>query len=202
MKAPFVSISSLAALLLVSPLAADSLWLAASNDEAGLYADHRAGRVGDIVTVVVSESSSMVDSITLTTSKDSSIAQDLQRLIFPEVLRYDGETPSTNFTIDNSHSGSGARNSSQRLTARITVQVIDVLPNGNLVLEGVRRLRYGGETYYMLTNGICRSVDVAPDNTVASSSLADARIEIIAEGTLTESQRKGWLTRWADRFSP
>lgn len=212
MNKPFKSISSAAAALLViaaGPLAAErnpaagSLWRKAANDERSMFADHRASRRGDIVTIVIGENSTIATSVSLTTSKQSSIANDISQVLFADVLRRNSEHPSTDISLGpNSHTGSGTMDNSQSLSARISVQVIDTLPNGNLVLEGVRVVSYAGETYYMLTQGICRPEDVGSDNTVHSSSVADARIEFITEGSLTDAQKQGWLTRGINHITP
>lgn len=185
-----------------SPLAAESLWLKSTTMEAGMFADRRARARGDVLTIIVGEDASMRNSVTMQTSRESSVASNIQRILFDDILRRNGEAPSTSATFGpNTHSGSGAVNNAQTLTARIAVQVIDVLPNGNLVLEGVRRVSYSGETFYLLTRGICRGTDVARDNTLHSSNIADATIEVISEGDLTDSQRKGFLMRYLDKTS-
>ena len=196
-------------LLAASPASADrnpaagSLWRKASNNERGLVADNRASRRGDIVTIVVGENAQIATSVNLSTSKQSSVANDISRVLFSDILRRNGETPSTEVTLGpNTHSGGGTLDNSRSLSTRISVQVIDTLPNGNLVLEGVRVISYAGETYYMLTQGICRPQDVASNNTVHSTALADARIQIVSEGSLTDAQKQGWLTRGLNHYTP
>ncbi len=78
----------------------------------------------------------------------------------------------------------------------------DVLPNGNLVVEGTRIISFSGETKYAEMSGIVRHDDVAPDNTVLSTNIADAKVKYIDEGSLTDAQKKGWLSRGFDRFNP
>ncbi len=199
-----VSISRVLLLLcLANNLEGESLWLKAGHRERSMFSDYRASERGDVVTIIVGENSSMANNLSLSTTRESQIQHDLARLLFTDILTRNGETPSTNLTFGpNEHNGQGSIQNSQTLTARITVTVIDVLPNGNLVLEGVRMISYSGETYYMLTQGICRPRDISPTNVISSSLVADARIEIIHEGTLTEAQHKGWLSRWIDKISP
>ncbi len=181
-----------------------SLWGGSTRaSERSMFADARATSRGDIVTIIVGESASMTTSVQLTTSKESSISNDFSRILFNEILRRDGEHPSTDIRIGpNTHDAGGSSDASRMLSTRISVQVIDVLPNGNLVLEGVRVISYANETYFMLTQGICRARDIGPDNTIHSSEIADARIEVIAEGVLTDAQKQGWLSRAANRYSP
>lgn len=205
MHNPFAYISScaLGLLALTAPLNAESLWLKAGHRERSMFADYRASQRGDILTIIVAENSSMANNLSLSTSRETQIQHDLARLLFTDILSRNGETPSTNLTFGpNEHNGQGSIQNSQTLTARISVTVMDVLPNGNLVLEGVRMISYSGETYYMLTQGICRPRDVSTTNSISSTLVADARIEIVHEGALTEAQHKGWLSRWVDKISP
>ena len=82
------------------------------------------------------------------------------------------------------------------------VLVTAVLPNGNLIIEGVRRVVSAGETQHVVLHGIVRTDDVSPSNTVLSSNIADARVEFISEGSLTDAQRKGWLARLYETLRP
>jgi flagellar L-ring protein precursor FlgH len=200
----YISRAALAAALASPCFANDgSLWTRPGTDERGMFADNTAYRIGDIVTILVSESSKLVSSVKMSTSHESNISNDFSQLLFSNVLSHNGETPSTTLKVGaNTHEGSGSLDNSQSIEAQISVQVVDVLPNGNLVLEGVRVLTYSGETYYMLTQGICRPDDITTANTVTSSQLADARIEVVAEGALTEAERQGWMTRFINKVSP
>lgn len=179
-----------------------SLWLGGSR-ERSMFSDKVAAQIGDIVTIEVSENSSLESSVKMSTSKDSTIKNNFTQLLFSDWLKRNGESPSTDLTTAaNSHEGSGSLDNSHTITAEISVQVVDVLPNGNLVLEGVRVLTYSGETYYMLTQGICRTEDIATDNTISSSQVADARIEVVAKGALSEAEREGWASRFINKVSP
>jgi flagellar basal body L-ring protein FlgH len=88
------------------------------------------------------------------------------------------------------------------LNARAAVLVTDVLPNGNLVIEGVRRVVSSGETQHVILHGLVRADDVSSVNTVFSSNIADARVEFINEGSLTDAQKKGWLTKLYEKLRP
>ena len=79
---------------------------------------------------------------------------------------------------------------------------IDLLPNGNLVIEGSRLVSFSGEKQYAILRGVVRPEDIANGNSVLSSSIADARVEFISQGAISESQRKGWWTRFYDAINP
>jgi len=209
MTAPYRYISSLlplAALFAAGACPASpvdgSLW--AGGNERSMFADKVANAIGDILTIQVNENSTLASSVKMSTSKSANIKNNFTQLLFKDVLaRKDGTTPSTDLTTaNNTHEGSGTLGNSHSITAEISVQVVDVLPNGNLVLEGVRVITYSGETYYMLTQGICRPADVSTSNTISSSQIADARIEIVAEGSLSQAEKEGWGMKLANRIGP
>ena len=77
-----------------------------------------------------------------------------------------------------------------------------VLPNGNLVIQGVRVVTFSGETQYVVLHGIVRRDDIAPDNSVQSTNIADARVEFYAEGALTDAQKRGWLAKIFEKVRP
>jgi flagellar L-ring protein FlgH len=212
MTTPYKYISSSLAALGIAALAAapleaspvdGSLWLGCGGSERSMFADKVATRIGDIITIEVSESSSLASKVKMSTSKESTVKNDFTKLLFTDVLRSHGDAPSTDLTTaNNTHAGSGTLDNSHTITAEISVQVIDVLPNGNLVLEGTRVITYAGETYYMLTQGVCRPDDVTIANTIKSGQIADARIEVVAEGSLNEAEREGWGEKLANKISP
>jgi len=202
----------LVALINSCPVNAGSLWREDVTDERGMFADKRAKRVGDILTLVVQETVSVTNSLKTTTSKESSttagnIADTVIKTFTGQVSSKVKELSSlkdANISTSgkNSFTGGGDIKNSQTITTRAAVQVIDVLPNGNLVVEGLREISFSKERQFAALRGIVRAYDVQPDNTVLSSNVADARIQIVSEGTLTESQKKGWLLRFNDKVNP
>ena len=171
-----------------------------------MYADHRASRVGDILTVVISETAATTASQSKKSNKESSIDAGVSQFIFPPAVSrlgtHNGALPGTSLSAKSDFSGGGQVNNSQSLNARAAVLVTDVLPNGNLVIEGVRMVTFSGETQYVTLHGLVRADDVTSANTVASSNVADVRIEFISEGSLTDAQKKGWLTKLYDKLRP
>lgn len=109
-------------------------------------------------------------------------------------------------TLDLAASGewnAGGR-TSNRLTIsnRTSVTVVDVLPNGNLVVEGAKIIRTGVEDQYAYMRGVVRPVDIQADNTISSTRIADAQVEFIPAGDLTDAQKKGWLLRAWEKVKP
>ncbi|PTY08830.1 flagellar biosynthesis protein FlgH [Opitutaceae bacterium EW11] len=197
----------LCTLCLAAPLVrADSLWTTPTNNERSMYSDKKASRTGDILTVVVSETAATQSSQSKKSNNDSSIDAGISQFLFPPSVSgfgtKGGALPATKLAAKSDFSGGGSVNNTQSLTARAAVLVTDVLPNGNLVIEGVRVVIFSGETQFVVLHGLVRPDDITSANTIASSNIADVRIEFISEGSLTDAQKKGWLTKLYDKLRP
>jgi len=189
-----------------TPIAAQSLWPAGVDRERAMFADRKAGRTGDILTVIVAEAANATNTQSKTAERSSSVEDAVQRFLFSTAASrlgtHRGELPATTFGGAASQSGGGQVNNSQSLTARAAVLVTDVLPNGNLVLEGVRVVTFSGETQYVVLRGLVRPEDISAANTVLSSSIADARVELVAVGSLTAAHGRDWLSRVYEKLRP
>jgi len=197
-----------AAFLLAMPAArADSLWpVNGPAGERSMFADHKAAHHGDILTVVVAENAAATNSQSKKSSRDSSINDAIGQFLFSAAASklgtHAGELPAVSLTGKASTSGGGEVANTQSLNSRAAVLVTDVLPNGNLVIEGVRVVTFSGETQYVVLHGLVRPDDIAADNTVVSSNIASARVEFIAEGSITDAQKRGWLTKIYEKLRP
>lgn len=190
--------------LAAAPLPAQSLWREGTSQS--LLADRRARAVGDILTILVQESNSVTKDNSTQTGKssgvDASIASFLYGPAASGLLTKGGQYPALNFNAKSDFTGGGKINNTENMTTRIAVRVIDVLPNGQLVLEGTRQTSFGGETQDAILRGVVRGEDVAANNTVFSYNVADATIRFVSKGTITDSQKKGWFTKVWDKISP
>ena len=198
--------SALLACLLVPATFAGSLWPATSQRERSMFADRKAAATGDIVTIVVDESANAQSSQSKKSQRESSLNDSVQQFIFSAAASglgtKRGELPASQNSGKSSYSGGGEINNSQSLTARAAVLVTDVLPNGNLVIEGVRLVTFSGETQYVVLHGLVRPEDVASDNTIASTNIAEARVEFHSEGSLTDAQKRGWFGKLYEKLRP
>ncbi len=171
-----------------------------------MYADKRALAVGDILTVLVQESTVTAKDNKTATTRESGMDAGLSAFFYSPtaspLLTRRGQLPALRWNSKNQFSGGGSVANSERITARAAVQVIEVLPNRNLIIEGRRETVVGNEIQTMVLRGIVRPEDVLPNNTVYSYNIADAKIEIIGKGTLIDSQRKGWFSRLWDKITP
>ena len=194
---------ALVAALLTVGARADSLWPSAGNgSQAGIVADRKAASKGDILTIMIDESAAASSSQSKKSSRDSSMDDALSRFIYTGLGFHGGQLPGMSGSGKASYSGGGDVSNTQSLTARAAVLVTDVLPNGNLVLEGVRVVTFSGETQYVVLHGVVRPDDIARDNTVQSSNIADARVQFYSEGSLTEAQKRGWLAKVYEKLRP
>jgi flagellar L-ring protein precursor FlgH len=179
---------------------AQSLWL--DGNARAMFADRCAAAVGDILTVTVAENSSTAKNNETKTEKNSSWTAAVSSFLFPGFLQYKGSTPAVSYNSDLKHDGTGAINNSETMVAQVTVKVMDVLPNRNLVVQGTRETSFGGEHQTITLRGIVRPEDISPTNSISSASIADASIQIVGKGTVSDTTRKGWFTRVLDKVIP
>ena len=186
----------------VMPVAlhAQSLWH--DGVSKPMLADKRSTAVGDIITIVVQENTTSTKNNETKTERQSSLTSGITSFLFPGWLAHAGSMPAMAYTSDHKHDGSGAINNNESMIAHVAVKVIDVLPNGNLIIEGRRETSFSGEKQTIVLHGVVRADDVAANNTVLSYNVADATIQIVGKGTVTDSQNKGWFNRVWDKINP
>lgn len=195
----------LAALLTASITApAQSLWKADSS--RAIVADKRARAVGDIVTILVQENNTASKDNSTKTAKSSSVDASIAKFLYSPAasgfLTKGGNFPALNLSAKQDFDGGGKISNSEKITSKIAVRVVDVLPNGNLVLEGRRSTAFAGETQEAVLRGVVRAEDIAPNNTLYSYNIADATIKYVSSGTIADNQRKGWFTRIWEKVTP
>ncbi|RUO79836.1 flagellar basal body L-ring protein FlgH [Idiomarina tyrosinivorans] len=160
-----------------------------------LYSDIKARRVGDIITVQLQEQTTASKSATMETTKDSSVQLPTPTL-FGRPVTVGGNPLSADFGGSRTSAGDGAADQSNSLIGDITVTVIKVLPNGNLIVRGEKWMRINTGDEFIRLTGIIRSQDVTADNVIPSTRVANARIEYSGTGALAQVQEQGWLTRF------
>ncbi len=182
-----------------------SIWQASS---ASLTEDGKARKVGDVVTILVTETASASKQAATSTGRSSSMSAGI-----PAFMGLQGAGILANNLggdlsklIDASASskfdGSGSTSRKESLTATITAKVIDVLPNGNLRIEGHRHVKVNSEDQIVTVRGVIRPRDISVDNTINSSYVADAQISYSGEGIISDRQRPGWLMNIIDKLWP
>ena len=185
-------------------LPSQSLWKADSS--RAIIADKRACAVGDLVTILVQENNTASKDNSTSTAKKSSIDASIAKFLYSPaasgLLTKNGQFPALNLSAKQDFDGGGKVSNSEKITAKIAVRVMDVLPNGNLVLEGRRSTSFAGETQEAVLRGVVRVEDIAPNNTLYSYNIADATIKYVSTGTISDNQRKGWFTRIWEKVTP
>jgi flagellar L-ring protein precursor FlgH len=167
-----------------------------------LFTDMRALRVNDLVVVKVEEladSRREADTDLRRSSKLSSdVSAFLQAAGQPQTSVGAGLTGSA----ESSFQGLGATRRSERLVATVPALVRQVLPNGNLFIEGHRVVLVNQEEHHFYISGVVRPIDIDQQNSVKSSLIADAEVEFTAQGNLSDNERQGWLTRFINWVWP
>jgi len=186
-------------------LRADSLWPRRSPQRAFLCQDSAARNVGDLVTIIVTEYSEVDNSEDKSMSKSSgnSVKSDFEATSGGGLA-----TQSSSAALDLSNStgrnfaGKASYKDSRGFTDQITVSVVDVLPNGNLLLAGRRSLTIAGEQRNLVISGMVRAVDLSPNNKVNSRYVADLRTVFEGEGPSRRFVRQGWFSKAANKVWP
>ncbi|MBI5893016.1 MAG: flagellar basal body L-ring protein FlgH [Deltaproteobacteria bacterium] len=193
---------------------AGSLWPGETTKNS-FFQDTRARNVGDIVVVSIVEKASATKEATTDTSRDGNIAAGVtdflgMPLSLGKVWSFGSGTnkaegafnPSAAGSMSNSFKGEGTTTRTDQILGTIAARVTEVLPNGNLVIEGKKETVLNSERQYIILSGIIRPEDVTAANTISSNYIADARISYSGDGVLAEKQNPGWLTRVFDVVWP
>ncbi|MFN3235451.1 MAG: flagellar basal body L-ring protein FlgH [Pseudomonadales bacterium] len=180
-----------------SPAPQTSGSLFATSGYTSLYDDAVARRVGDIITVQLNEQTSSSKSASTSVSKDSSTDMG-EPTIFGKRLSV---PPANNLVLtgvnnETEFSGTGNSDQSNSLSGSIAVTITEVLPNGSFVVRGEKWMRLNQGDEFIRISGMVRPVDVSSNNTVQSTRIANARISYGGKGTLNDSNRMGWLSRF------
>lgn len=167
---------------------ATSLW-SDSGSAAVMFADRKARNIGDTITIIIEEETSAENSAGTNTKKDSSLNMGAGTGFLLK-----GIAGASNGYGDK-YSSSGSTTRSNSLTAKITAQVVEVKPNGNLVVSGKQTIKVNGEDQKISVTGTVRPEDISPDNTVLSTALADSNVKVDGKGVIASKQKPGILHR-------
>ena len=180
-----------------------------------LISDNRARRVGDVVMVNIVETASSKLTADTTADRSSSIdmgisslfgKNDTRLLPFGPSLGLKGHVSPDQSIVgakgSSTFEGTGETKRESTVTATVAARVIKVMPNGLMQIEGGREVKVNEETQVLVVRGLIRSKDISPDNTIASTYVADAQIEYYGRGVLADKQKPGWLTRLLENIWP
>jgi flagellar L-ring protein precursor FlgH len=164
---------------------------------AGLSSDLRARRVNDLVTIKVIESISAVGSADSSLDKSSNGSASVGKFFGLEGRLPSAVDPTSLASVSagTKFKGAGQTSRSGDLTAIITARVVEVLPNGDLVLEGAREIDINGDRQVAVLTGVLRTSDIQPNNVALSTSVGQLRIRYFGRGLIKDNLQPGWLIR-------
>ncbi len=190
----------------VAQTADGSLWMEGGTTSA-LFADRRASMPGDVLTVTVVEEAKAKKTASTSTKRSSSTDASVNALL-GLVSSVTAANPDMGTTLgvgagtDNSFDGEGETLREGTLETTLTVRVMQVLPNGHLVVSGTRTMKVNNEVQVLALRGVVDPRDIAVDNSVLSTKVADAQIEFFGQGVIGDKQHPGWLQRGMDWIWP
>lgn len=180
------------------------------SERVGLFEDMRAKGLNDLVTIRIVESATASKKAETSTSRNSTLDADIDNL-FGAPLNLNlanfygkGKTldPKVKGNMTNQHTGAGETTRSGTLSGTITAMVVEVLPNGNFVVQSRKEITVNRETQILVLSGTIRPEDIQSDNTISSTLVADAKMYYTGQGVVNDKQGQGWLTRSLDRIWP
>jgi len=167
-----------------------------------LFEDVKARRIGDTITIRLAERMQASKSASTDASKETRTDTGSPILLGDTVTRNGREILRNEWETTQEFDGSGSSSQSNRLDGNITVTVDEVLPNGNLRVRGEKWLALNQGEEYVQIAGIVRPTDIAPDNSVPSFKVADARITYGGKGIINDANRPGLLARFFMKLWP
>jgi flagellar L-ring protein FlgH len=165
-----------------------------------LFNDRRARFVGDTITITIEERLQASNSTSSSAARKGAVNASV-----PTIAGVPGRTfqgLEIDASSNTSHSGTGGASTNNTLTGNIAVTVIEVYPNGNLLVSGEKQVSIGHNTEYIRFSGVINPANVTAANTVSSTRVADARIEFRGSGSISDAQRMAWLARLFLTFLP
>lgn len=174
-----------------APAGPGSLWM------AGLTGDLRARRQNDLVTIRVSENVTGLGSADSNLDKKSGASAGVPNLFGLESRLPGAINPASlvNMSSSTSFSGSGSTTRTGALSAVLTARVADVLPNGDLFVEGVREIEINGDRQILVLTGVVRQADISTGNVVPSTAIGQMRIRYFGRGLMKDNLSPGWLVK-------
>lgn len=177
-----------------APAEANGAIYQAGYNKLALFEDRRARSVGDILTILLQEKTNASSQSNSNASRKGSASFSV-----PTVQGLPGkflQGAELGGNSSNAFDGKGQSASSNLFTGTITVTVIEVLPNGNLMVSGEKQIAINQRTEYIRFSGVVNPATINGNNQVLSTQVADARIEDKGAGYIDEAQTMGWLARF------
>ena len=164
-------------------------------------------KVNDLITIIVRQQTKFESDGEVKSKKEADIESKIDAFIniidggLGAALFRRGK-PNIKYELSTELKNKAKKDREDRLTTRITAKILDVKPNGNMVLEAASEQVFEDEHTRVTLTGMCRSVDVTPDNTVLSTQLADLNVRIQNRGAVRDGSSRGWLQKFMDKTKP
>lgn len=158
-------------------------------DKPSMFEDQKARRPGDLVTVIIVEQAQARQSANTATGKDAELTVGPGMGVLADLI------PLLKLGGGDSFSASGSTTRGGSLSAKLTTKVVEVLPNNTMLIEGRQKISINGEDQEIIITGIVRNQDVARDNTILSTFVADAEIAFVGTGIVADKNNPGIITR-------
>jgi flagellar L-ring protein precursor FlgH len=170
----------------------------AGEGYAALYEGQRARRVGDPLTIV------LVERTSASKSAGSKLDSGGGFSITPPSTGHLSLFKPTDASVSGARNfnGTGTADQSNALSGEVSVTVAEVYPNGTMLVQGQKRVTLNRGDEFIQIKGIVRTADISPDNRIASTRVADARIAYTGKGDVARASRQGWLSRFFSVLSP
>lgn len=167
----------------------------------------RSFKVRDLITIIVREQKKYEADAKVDNKKRLSLDAALEAWFRIhdhkwQQQAFSGGRPQITGTLKTQAKNDGKSEREDTFVTRITAEVVDVKPNGNLILEATSYIKNDEEEQIMTLSGVCRSFDVTPDNTVLSTQLGDLRIDVKHTGAVRDATRRGWISKGFDFLRP
>jgi len=167
----------------------------------------KAFRPGDLVTIIVREQREWEADSELDTRKKFDIKSELDAFFKPidgglGASNFSRGKPNVDYGFNQRLKSEGDSSREDRLITRLTARILDVKPNGLLVLEARARIAHDEESSQITVTGTCRKEDVTADNTVLSTQIADKQVVVSNEGAIKAAATRGWITKLLDLLKP
>jgi flagellar L-ring protein FlgH len=188
----------------LEPVTSGSLW---PENGRGLFADFRAYRVGDLVTIRIDESSEAAGDANTSMDREANETMGMPNFFglttalktaYPEL----DPAKLVEFMSKSNFRGQGETSRDTHVVGSIAVRVKQVLPNGDLFVEGTKVILINDEEVHIYVSGVIRAEDIDSSNAVSSSAIADAQIEFSGRGVLSENQKQGWFAKLFAKIRP
>lgn len=167
-----------------------------TNYVNNIYSDSKAHRVGDIISVILSESTQAQKNAKTELTKENSATLQPITGFGGNAVNFKGNSIQFGYDQSTDFSGDSKSNQGNSLSGNVSVHVLRVLPNGNLMIRGEKWMTLNNGDEYIRLTGIIRPQDIGSNNTIQSQKIANARIQYAGTGTFADVQEQGWLSKF------